>query len=113
MEDCMSSREGPAVLFSFRKELTLECIPELREKIQKTLEEGRYTFVILDLSEVAFIDSSGIGFLVAFASELEAKDRSLYLYRPRPQVLKTLELVQLSSFFKILRTDEERAALLL
>lgn len=111
MENLQIEKRNKAVLVTCSGEITLDVTPRLRECIEAELGGGGYSFLVLDLSEVRFIDSSGIGFLVALSTRIEEQDKSFYLLRPGAQVLKTLELVQLKRYFKILRSDEELAAL--
>lgn len=111
MEDLVMQRKGKAVLVAYSGEITLDVTPALRTAIDEELGREPFNFLILDLSAVNFIDSSGIGFLVALSTRIEDSDNSFYLLRPGAQVLKTLELVQLKRYFKILRNDEELAAL--
>jgi stage II sporulation protein AA (anti-sigma F factor antagonist) len=53
--------------------------------------------VELDLSNLAFIDSSGIGAIVRLCRMFEDRGRVLLL-RPRPNVRRVLDLVGLSRF---------------
>ncbi|MFO7818434.1 MAG: STAS domain-containing protein, partial [Desulfovibrionales bacterium] len=63
-----------------------------------------------DLSDIKFMDSSGIGFLVATNNKVKQSGRGFYLYMPSPQVIKTLKLVNLFSFFEILRDEDDLVA---
>jgi anti-anti-sigma factor len=58
--------------------------------------------VIVDLSRLDFIDSSGIRALLA----LETRDRRLILRRPSPRVKKVLELTGIIGRRGITMTDE-------
>lgn len=63
--------------------------------------------VVLDLSRVAFLDSSGLGALVAAMKAL-GPDRRLDLLSPLPAVEKVLRLTRMDSVFRIFG-DEARA----
>jgi len=91
--------------------MTLDVTGELKVAFDAILADAEC--LILDLSGVSFIDSSGIGFLVSLASRVENEAKSFYLYRPGAQVVRTLELVQLKKYFKIIGTEEELAPLML
>lgn len=56
---------------------------------------------LLDLSDVTFIDSTGVGFLIHLQKHLRATGLQLILLSPRPSTLKTLKLMRLDPFFTI------------
>ena len=61
--------------------------------------------VVIDLSDVTFMDSSGIGFLVSANTRMRSAGRAFYLYRLSKPVEKTLGLVQLLQFFKVIADE--------
>lgn len=64
----------------------------------KAVEMGGASRVVLDLSAVDFIDSSGIGALLSFYKMMEQK---VSLKNPTPTVLSVLELLRLHRVFEI------------
>lgn len=65
--------------------------------------------VILDLSEVEFIDSSGLGAIVAAMKQLGA-DRRLDLAGLTPTVDKVFRLTRMDSVFKLFPSLDEAVA---
>lgn len=58
--------------------------------------------VLVDLSEVTFIDSSGVGALVALNNSLADQGvRTLYLRPGPPNVMRVLHLVGLDEVFQL------------
>ena len=57
--------EGPSVL-KLRGDLDLHTAPGLRERLAALIDAGSLR-VVVDLSEVAFMDSTGLGVLVGAA----------------------------------------------
>lgn len=102
----METGEGWA-LASYAGELTSEVIPVFRRELEKASAGKECRTLALELSRVTFLDSSGIGFLVALGSRLAHAGKSLCLLTPSVQVLKTLELVQLLTYFKVLPRRED------
>jgi anti-sigma B factor antagonist len=88
-------------------ELTLDVVEELKKEIIDFLDEQKDNIVIFDLSEISFMDSSGIGFLVHLNNQNRSKNRKLYLYKPSDAVKKTLSLVNLINFFEIIENEED------
>jgi len=64
--------------------------------------------LIVDLSGISFLDSSGMGALVALEKEARSGKPPLVLCAPSPQARKTLETARLQDFFKI-RPDAAQA----
>ena len=68
------------------------------------LAEGGTGRVMLDLNRVDFLDSSGLGALVAIRRMLGG--RGLDLMSPRPPVMRVLRLTRMDTVFSILRGAE-------
>lgn len=66
----------------------------------RQLTEGAAPTVILDLSQVGFVDSSGLGAIVAVMKFL-APDRQLELAALSPNVGKVFHLTRMDSVFAI------------
>ena len=64
------------------------------------------TRVLLDLAGVGFIDSSGLGELVAGYSTLRRAGGDLKLCRPQPMVAKVFQVVKLTSRLGVCDTVE-------
>jgi anti-sigma B factor antagonist len=100
-----TSNEVLIIGFSELGSLEASNSPEFREKVAALLE-GR-TKVILDLSNVTFVDSSGIGALVATSRSLSANDGELRLVGLSPAVQTVFELTRLYRAFEIHGSEEE------
>ena len=74
-------------------EIDLENRDDLRSVLEAT--DGD---VIVDLAGLTYIDSSGIGVLVAQRNRLSAKGGSLQLRNPQPNVRRVLEVVGLDTW---------------
>jgi len=85
-----------------------ESASDLRAQLQTiTLENPE--IVIVDLSEVDFLDSSGLSALVSGLKGLRISGGELRLSGPRPQALTALRLTMLHRVFPIF--DDVEAAL--
>jgi anti-sigma B factor antagonist len=107
MEGLSIEQKDDAVVAAYSGELTLDVTQEVKNKLQEALESCDCKKLVLNLSEVSFIDSSGIGFLVSLSSRLQSSGLEFALMKPSAQVGKTLELVQLKSYFRILDSEDE------
>src|SRR5690625_4859529 len=82
----------------------------LREAWQNKLREGTVKHVILNLEEVHFMDSSGIGVLLGRYKEILQLGGELVVCSVNPSIKRILEM---SGMFKIIRIESnEQFALL-
>jgi len=99
--------QGNCLVGRYSGEITMEITQDFKKEVEKALEEAQARMLALDLSGVSFMDSSGIGFLVACNTRLQTSGRTLVLLTPSQQVRKTLGLVQLMDFFKVAESEGE------
>jgi anti-sigma B factor antagonist len=91
-----------------RGEVDLRSSPHLRDAV---LEAGsaRPRRLIVDLSQVGHMDSSGVGTLVYLKRELERAGGKIVLAGLQERVRSVLEITQLERFFTIAATVDEAA----
>jgi N-acetylglucosaminyldiphosphoundecaprenol N-acetyl-beta-D-mannosaminyltransferase len=63
--------------------------------------------LVLDMSSVCFIDSTGIGVLIRLDKRLRGASRRLFLFDPTDTVKRALKLMHLHNYFDQVRTIEE------
>lgn len=80
----------------------------LGEDVRRRLEAGN-TNVLLNFSDVKYLDSSGVGELIALADAVNRADGNLKLANLPPKVEEVLTLSGVLPMFEIY--DDERAAL--
>lgn len=69
--------------------------------------EGDGRGIVLDLGNVTFINSTGLGVLVKFGMHLDRDGRTLALARPDRQVERMLKLIGLDSKLPVFRSVAE------
>jgi anti-sigma B factor antagonist len=90
-------------------ELDLSSSAELRRRVEAALKEGRNS-VVLDLTEVTHMDSTGLASLIA-AHQLTSQRRGrLALVITSEAVRRTVEVRGLDRLFTIARTRDEGLA---
>ncbi|HHJ40206.1 MAG: anti-anti-sigma factor [Methylothermaceae bacteria B42] len=82
---------------------------ELKDRILKLLENGEKDLII-DLSEVRFIDSSGLGALLSGYKNANLHQGRLVLAGPQPRVRSMFELTRLNQVFDIYASVDEALA---
>ncbi|KAF2992814.1 Anti-sigma-B factor antagonist [Methylocystis sp. MJC1] len=73
---------------------------ELKERILRTLEEGGRRLVV-DLADVKFIDSSGLGALLSGYKNANQRSGTFVLSGLQPRVRSMFELTRLNRVFEI------------
>jgi anti-sigma B factor antagonist len=63
--------------------------------------------ILLNLSEMDYIDSNGLGELVQAYREAGRRGASLRLLKPQDRVAKTLRLTNLLPMFKVYESEED------
>ena len=79
---------------------------KLKELIAKMLER-QIKCIVLNLEEVEYIDSSGIGALIYICSTLKKNNLKLYITNIHGSVKKVIELTKLTGYFPIANSIEE------
>lgn len=80
--------------------------PAFRKVLSKFIEEGP-PHIVLDLSNIDFMDSSGLGVLVQIAKKAQTAEGTLQIVT-NPRVTQTVKLVRLEQFLS-LQTSVEAA----
>jgi anti-sigma B factor antagonist len=80
-------------------EVDVYAAPTLREGLTDLLQEGRS--VVVDLTEVGFLDSTGLGALVAARTSASEHGAELPLVCTHQRILKLFTITGLDGVFKI------------
>ena len=78
----------------------------LRETVETLLKEGR-SKLVLNLSRISYMDSAGIGELVACYKRSREKGGQLKLLNPSGKVYDLLQLTKLEEIFETFRDEGE------
>jgi anti-sigma B factor antagonist len=99
--------EPPA--FAVRGDVDLAAVPDLEEALEAAIRDSSGAFVV-DLTDVAFIDSSGLQMLLRARALLGREDRALVLICPHGPVRRVFELAGVSDVFLFYATPAAAAA---
>jgi anti-sigma B factor antagonist len=101
-----ASGEPGVPVLGVRGEIDVASAPEFHSSLSDLIGQGS-EMVIVDLSEVSFIDSTGLGVLVGAEKEMRASGQELRLVVTRPQITKILELTGLDEVFTVLPSTND------
>lgn len=85
--------------------------PKLVELVSDALNDGVKTCII-DLSEVRYISSSGIGVLITMLTKMRNAGGEVYLTSPSEHVKKLLIITKLNNIFVVYDSLEEALSLI-
>lgn len=99
-------KNGEVYIVDVNGEMDLYNSYKLKELVMKMIEKGIKTFVI-NLEQVDYIDSSGIGALIYISSTVKKMSLKLALSNIHGSVKKVIELTKLTGYFPIANSVEE------
>lgn len=106
MEIKTERTEGICVLFVMEDRLDANNSEELKAELKRLFESGTKDLVI-DLKQILFIDSSGLGVLVSGYKNASILHGSLKLSNLQSQVKSMFELTRLHRVFDIFMTVDD------
>ena len=77
-----------------------------REKINESIEKG-VSIILVDFTDITFMDSSGLGALVLALKTVRSADRKLVLCSINEQVKMLFELTSMDRVFETFSSREE------
>lgn len=86
------NRSGNTLKVTCYGELDENSAEKLRSSLDDNISASQAKRVIIDLSGLAFMDSSGIGVLVGRYKKFVGRPVAFYIYRPNTTVDKILKL---------------------
>ena len=99
-------RLSEAVAVDISGDVDLHRSPALREALGKLIDENP-SRLILNLTEVGYMDSSGVATLVEALQRVQRKQGRLLLHSLTPRVHSIFEIARLESIFEIYPTEDE------
>lgn len=97
--------EGGALL-SIHGEIDVYTSPKVKESIISLIDRGKYNIVV-NLEEVRYIDSTGLGVLIGALKKLREHSGNITLVCSNPQIKKIFQITGLVKIFGIFKSEEE------
>ena len=98
---------GSASVLCVKGKVNFEVTSQLRETIKATIAEQRPKVLVINLEGVTFIDSSGLGLLVAAKSSVDKSHGRMHLCGLPPTVKTLFDQTNLTNYFPIFACEEE------
>ena len=110
MDLTLTTREADGkTIVAVGGEIDVYTAPKLRDKISELVATGAY-HIVVDMHEVEFLDSTGLGVLVGGLKKVRAHDGTLRLVCNQDRLLKIFRITGLAKVFVIFGTTDEALA---
>lgn len=100
MEVTDSHEHGDVVLVTIRGDVDVYTAPGLRDHLDHLIVTGHHHLVI-DLEQVPFMDSTGLGVLVGRLKRTRLQEGSLRLVCTVPRILRVFEITGLNQVLSV------------
>lgn len=107
--DIIADRDGDTVVLTLRGELDMQTVGRLRAHLADTLEHDQGA-VLVDLTDVVFIDSTGLAALLNALRRLTRARRRLLIAAGDGPVRRMLRMTRLDSTFSLHESAESALA---
>ena len=104
-----TDKRGDRSVVTLRGEIDVYTAPRLRQALID-LVEGGATQIVVDMSAVDFLDSTGLGVLVGGLKRVRMKEGSLSIVTSQDKILKIFDITGLNKVFSIHGSVDEAAA---
>ena len=102
-------REGNIVVLSANGDVDAYTAPILRDAISKVLAGGHH-HIVCDLTDVGFLDSTGLGVLVGRLKAVRVLEGDMRLVITSERVLRNFKITGLENIFSIYSTAGDAVA---
>ncbi len=102
--------EDKVLEFTLHGEIDHHSAVHMRTEMDKMIYEKTPRKTVLDLSEIEFMDSSGLGLIMGRYSLMQKLGGELTLRRPNPRIVKIFELAGLGRMIQIEDSEKEERA---
>ena len=107
MLNIQTRQEGSASVVTIQGKVNFEVTAQLRDVIRDTVTSQQPKLLVVNLEGVSFIDSSGLGLLVAARNSVDKSGGKLHLCSLPAPVKKTFDQTNLTNYFSIFATEQD------
>lgn len=100
-------RDDRTVYIEPEGEISFLTVSSIKEEIYSFLKQDDKK-VVLNLSKVKFVDSSGLGLIVSILKRMKRLEGEFIVEYPQLGVQKLFEMTRLDQLFKVIKTPEEK-----
>ena len=99
--------EGPAAIIRVQGDIDLYSSPKVRQTILECVKKAEAQKILIDMTGVAYIDSSGVASLIEGLQLSKQKNKAFIIFGLTQRARAVIELARLDKIFKIFLTEAE------
>lgn len=99
-------RDDNILVLKLEGEIDIYSSSDVKDSIINSIDSGVKN-IIIDLENVSYIDSSGIGAFISSLAAIKKIGGKMCFIQVSESVKKVFELTRLTNFFKIYKNEEE------
>jgi anti-sigma B factor antagonist len=100
------SVESDTVVLDLQGEVDAFTAPKLKQEMISQIERGT-TKMAIDLADVTYLDSTGLGVLIGGLKRTRDKGGELVLICPNVRIMRIFDITGLSRIFDMFKTEGE------
>jgi anti-anti-sigma factor len=100
MSQAIISREKDKAVVQPQGDITAASVPQLRLAVRGIVSEG-VRDVVMDLSKVQMVDSSGLGLLISAHNSLQKVGGHLSVIRATQDILSLFQMMRIHQHFNV------------
>lgn len=104
-----ADHHGEITVVAVGGEIDVYTAPQLRSRLDEQIAAGR-TRLVIDLSRVGFMDSTGLGVLVGRLKLIRSHEGALRLVCDSDRILKVFQITGLDKVFQIFDNTQDAEA---
>ena len=94
-------------VIAVKGEIDLYSVKQLKEKVAFEIDDGRQARIVMDLNDVKYIDSTGLGILIGIKRRCSEKNGELLLVFESERITNLFNITGLQNVFSIFKTVDE------
>ena len=99
-------KENNITIVTLKGEIDVGSAPQLKELVQQLIDDGDVQ-ILIDLSDVPFMDSTGLGIFVNAYKQLQRAGGVIKFANPQEVLRKVFSITQTDKVFSIFESTEE------
>ena len=94
------------IIFGIKGNLDMNNVKYIKKIFDDAVDNGAAS-VAIDMAELNYIDSSGIGSFIGLMTKLKSTGGNVVLLNMKDDIERIFSMTKLLAFFKVFKTDEE------